>query len=114
MEVSCVFVLCMVCGRVIQSLSNEAVMSEAVQTTSNDDGAICVRCTIPADINATACVVIVHPAGSLNEIKTLLVMNGAVNCTQVLDSQVYYVATFGRLDMKVVTLSVTCELYIAM
>ena len=113
MEVSCVFVGCVV---ELYKVSDEALMSEAVQTTSNDDGAICVRCTIPADINATACVVIAHPAGSLDEIETLVVMNGAVNCTQVPDSQAYYVATFGRLDRKLVTLSVsvTCELYIAM
>ena len=82
-----------------------AEISEAFLVTPNDDREICVNCTIPADVSATECVIITHPAGSLNEIKTFPVLNGSVNCTQVPSSQAYYVARFGRLDERIVSLT---------
>ena len=82
-----------------------AEISEGFLVIPNDDREICVRCTIPADVSATECVVITHPAGSLDEIKTFPVLNGSVNCTRVPSSQAYYVATFGRLDDRIVSLT---------
>ena len=82
-----------------------AEISEGVLVTPNDDREICVNCTIPADVSATECVVITHPVGSLNEIKTFPVLNGAVGCEPVPTSQMYYVATFGRHDDRIVSLT---------
>ena len=80
-------------------------ISEGFLVTPNDDREICVNCTIPADVSATECVVIAHPAGGLDEIKTFPVLNGSVNCTQMPTSQAYYVARFGRLDDRIVSLT---------
>ena len=82
-----------------------AEISEGVLVTPNADREICVNCTIPADFSATECVVITHPAGSLNEIETFPVLNGTVVCEPVPTSQAYYIATFGRLDDRIVSLT---------
>ena len=91
-----------------------AELSEGVLVTPNDNGAVCVSCTIPADVNATECLFILHSFDYFTEIMILNVTNNDVTCLQnmLLYSGQQYFITSLRLHNGIVVLSTSSSVTI--